>query len=400
MLQVLDRYFRQIQNPFDKSKNILGEFLSEELYKRYRTVLTRSDHNLLDVIQPGINYQAIEKSIFLSESPIVLPDYESFIVFQDLVVPIIRSLNGLPRYVPLKPHPNSLFWPEHSDSDLEAFNLDPSGKVLQCLTIECSRNLKDSNFPCNLSLKALEENELELTKAFAKFYRSEESDKLSFMREEFDIDYISGVYCTLDEILERGSEILKQLNQHSLVDVEIFRGRRRENYWPSCRGVYIQPDINLAAWLNVQEHIKVKISTDKKNRGKIGTIYKKLMELMLYLGEHFKFERNEFLGFLAANPQFVGNGLKFEAKLKLLYLGDDYYELQQLCHVRGLTLEVSDGKTEYLLKNKQTLGLTEYDSFMGFSSAISNLIEMEKCKTRANSSILSNILVNFVKRKT
>ncbi|KAG8284015.1 hypothetical protein J6590_003707, partial [Homalodisca vitripennis] len=399
-LNTLERCFKLIQDPFNdlSESSLLRQFLTEDVFSRYKSLLTRSDHSLLDLIRPGMK-QIFEKSNSSTESPIVLPDYESFVVFQDLVTPTIRALNGLDPFGPPEPHPKSVFWSEEIDDTFESQSIDPSGKILQSCSVECSRNLKDLNFPRTFTLKNLEDTEAAISTVLSQFYSSNDFEDFSSLHEDTNLEDTNGVYCTLNEILEPENEIYKQLEVQNLLEPDLFRKSKKEKHWPNGRGVHIWPEISAACWINVQEHIKIKCSLGEDAKGRIGVIFKRLSKLVHHLEENFEFERDEFLGYLATDPQLVGNGMKFHAVLKLPHLGTDLLDLQQLCRVRGLLVESLEGKDEFHLSNRQTLGITELATFREFSRAVSNIVELEKSTAKVEALNLSKAIMNFLTRK-
>lgn len=122
---------------------------------------------MLDLVRPGVG-QICAESLDSTECPVVLPDYENFSAFNDLFGPIIRSLNGLDSFQPSTSHPESHFW-----SDEYEIDLDPSGKVLQSCKIEFRRTLKNYDFPCNLNLQKLKVIEQDLLDKITNILQSQ-----------------------------------------------------------------------------------------------------------------------------------------------------------------------------------------------------------------------------------
>lgn len=153
--EALEMFFHQLRNPKDVDSaarlSTLGQFLTVDLFHRYKTVKTKLNH-LFDIVRPGVG-QICAESLGSTECPVVLPDYECFSAFNDLLRPIIRSLNGLDSFPPSTSHPESHFWSDEYEIDLNTIDIDPSGKVSQSCKIEFRRNLKNYDFPCNLNLQ-------------------------------------------------------------------------------------------------------------------------------------------------------------------------------------------------------------------------------------------------------
>lgn len=398
--EALDMFFHQLRNPTDLDyaarTSTLGQFLTVDLFNRYKTVKTKLNHSLLDVVRPGVRQIGAE-SLDSTEFLIVLPDYECFSAFDDLVGPIIRSLNGLDPFKPPTSHTESHFWSDDYEIDLDTIDIDPSGKVLQSCRIEFARNLKNVEFPCNLTLQKLKDVEQDLLGAFTNKFHSDCS-RLSISTDASDLDGLNGVCYSLLELLNSKSEIYKQLEIQNLLDPEIFPDRTRGSFWPEGRSVYLESKLNLAVWINVRDHLKIMIRTGENDGGQAGTIYKRLSGIVKQLDGVVKFERDNVLGYVSTDPRFVGNGVRFYATLRLPHLGKDFYDLSQTCDSRGLCVEKCDDKDIYQVMNRQALEITEFDSFMEFASAVSHVAHLEIMNDEAESSKLKNIFRNLFKR--
>lgn len=400
--EALDMFFHQLLNPTDLDfavrASTLGQFLTVDLFNRFKTVKTKLNHSLLDVVRPGVRQIGAE-SLDSMERLIVLPDYESFSAFYDLVGPIIRSLNGLDRFQPSTNHPESHFWPDDYEIDLDSIDIDPSGKVLQSCKIEFRRNLKGHDFPCNINLQTLKAIEKDLLDTLTNIFQSQ-NPRLPPSTKSFDEGAPNGAFYSLLELMDSKSAIYKQLEIQNLLDPDILTDMTRGSCWPLGRSVYFESKLNLTVWINVQDHLKIIICTGRNSRGRAGTIYKMLSGIVKRLEAVFKFERDDELGYLSTDPMFVGNGMRFYATLRLPRLGNDVYDLSQTCDGRGLRVEPCHDPGVWQVMNRQALEITEFDSFMEFASAVSQVVNLEIMKDEAESTKLKNIFRNWFKRNS
>lgn len=400
--EALEMFFHQLRNPKDVDSaarlSTLGQFLTVDLFHRYKTVKTKLNHSLLDVVRPGVG-QICAGSLDSTECPVVLPDYESFSAFNDLLEPIIRSLNGLDSFQPSTSHPESHFWSDEYEIDLDTIDIDPSGKVLQSCKIEFRRNLKNYDFPCNLNLQKLKAIEQDLLDIITNIFKAQNSSRLPSTYSS-DEDNLNGVCYSLLEILDSNSDFYKQLEIKDLLGPGISTDRKRGTFWPQGRSVYFDSKLNLIVLINVQDHLRIIIRTGEDDKGRAGTIYKRLSGIVKQLEGFVKFERDDVLGYLSTDPRFVGSGVRFYATLRLPHLGKDFCDLSQTCDSRGLRVEPCDEPGSYQAMNRQALEITEFDSFMEFASAVSHVVHLEIMKGEAESSKLKNIYRNWFQRNS
>ncbi|KAI8436649.1 hypothetical protein MSG28_010142 [Choristoneura fumiferana] len=139
---------------------------------------------------------------------------------------------------------------------LVELNVDPNDEFVLSGTIECSRNMQGFELPINLKIGKLEAIERIITTILMRddFLKlSEQSNPES--------DQKGGTYYTMNEILEKPSEISASLaaagllialcDREEIDDYTRLHGR----HWPYGRGVYVSDDKTFAVWINVHDHI-------------------------------------------------------------------------------------------------------------------------------------------------
>lgn len=395
--------------------SFLGRFLTRPAFERVKLRSTKLDHNLFDVIWPAVkklpnNKNAIDVVEEDFNGGIVAPDYYAYPVFEEFLQPLIKDLHCINMYSDLQTHPESLFLPislnKENEPDSEptylpiTLDLDPPSKYVLAGTIECSRNLDEFELPLNLNVGQLESVERLVTNILLSDYFT----KL-FLPNSTDPDEKIGVYYTMNEVLENPSEIRAVLAASGLLiplcdSKEIDDDQRLHGkHWPYGRGVFVAYNHNLAVWINVQDHVRVMTCTSHDHPGEIGKAYSLLALTMIHFSEKLKFRWDEKLGHLSARPSFLGNSLHINLTLNVAYLGKDPDSLKNICTVRGLNHRETVSPEVIRVGNYQSLGLTELQTFYDYTTAVSNILQLEKDLALQNSLHIAEMFVNIFRKK-
>lgn len=213
----------------------------------------------------------------------------------------------------------------------------------------------------------------------------------------------TGTYYTMNEVLEEPSEARVALASNGLLiplwnipDSETMHGK----YWPYGRGVFISNGANLAVWINVLDHIRIVTCSPHTSPGSLGLIFSRISRLMNVLEKHLEFYFDEKLGYLSARPSCLGNTLQFTLTLKLPHLLKEPDNLRHLCGVRGLNFHRNTNTTDVVrIGNQQSLGLTETQSFQSFTTAVANILQLEKDLVITNSMHIATTFLNVFRKK-
>ncbi|KAF7379342.1 hypothetical protein HZH66_014713 [Vespula vulgaris] len=399
---------------------LLGRCLKRPIFDRIKHRVTRMDHNLFDVIWPAFKkygnptatsktsdsgHSVVSMDDTVDNEIIIVPDYESYVVFGELFDPIIRELHCLTASGDIPDHPSTRFFDMYDSADgkgdyideaavsaLENYDLDPSAKYVQAGIIECCRNLEDYTLPLTLTVNQLEDVERVLTSEFM-------SPEISVIMAEGSSEDEAGNYLTLSELLDQPSPLRAQLAAAGLLlpitEFEIHDARRLHGrHWPYGRGVYITAAGDLAAWVNVQDHLRVISRTTDNRPGLIGRAYVKLAKVMRLLDQRLRFKKDVKFGFLSSRLHAIGNTLKFTLIIKFSELSKERDHLKHLCVVRGLSLSNTPRKDTYKIANQQCLSISELHSLQDFSRAISNILLLEKELTLNNSIRIASMIAD------
>ncbi|XP_071867991.1 uncharacterized protein isoform X6 [Bombus fervidus] len=407
------------------SGTLIGRCLKRPVFDRIKHRVTRMDHNLFDVIWPALKkygnsacnskassaYSVVSNVDEHESVSVVAPDYESYIVFAEFFDPLIRDIHCVTASGDLPDHPPPrFFYNENDDSEenadtldevivsaIEAYDLDPPAKYVQAVVIECCRNLEDYTLPLTLTVNQLEEVEREITSELM-------SQEISAMMAEGSSEDEPGTYFTLSEILDQPSPIRAQLAAAGLLlpitDLEVHDDKRLHGkHWPYGRGVYVASAGDLAAWVNVQDHLRVICRTSENRPGLIGRGYVRLAKVMTMLDERMKFKRDKKLGFLGARPYAVGNTLRFNAIIRFPELSKEFDHLKHLCVVRGLSIQETAKRDMVRIGNQQSLSITELQTLQDFSRAVLNILALEKELSINNSLKIATLIAGIFRKR-
>ncbi|KAJ6629254.1 Arginine kinase Pro [Pseudolycoriella hygida] len=359
----------------------LARFLKRSIFDKIKLRQSRMDHNLFDLIWPAMKKKERKVDEDLNAG-VVIPDFDVLVVFQEFLVPLIKDIHCIDANQDFKPHPKSDFFEfaksgENGKEDVKEinFNLDESGRWITEGLVECARNLEKFELPINLNTGQLEDVEQILT---SKIMTPQFTKAIA----ETEI----GTYYTMNEILESQSEIrtilaatgllipLLDINDpYQLPEASALNGQ----HYPYGRGVYVTQHGNMAIWINAQDHLRVLCCTETHKPGNIGIAYSKIARAMIYLDEVLRFRHSYFLGYLSSRPSFLGTSLRLTLRLDLPHLSKERENLRHLCTVRSIHM-ITDHGSAIKACNMQSIGLTEWQLFQDYCTAIANIVGLEK----------------------
>jgi len=403
---------------------LVARCLKRPVFDLIKHRVTRMDHNLFDVIWPALKrYGTVTGSKVNSAHSyvnsnvtdedhgygVVAPDFESYIVFMEFFDPLIRELHCVSTSGELLDHPLPRFFnvdDEEGKADstdsaiiiaLEQYDLDPIGKYIQAGIVECTRNLVDYSLPLTLTVNQLEEVEREITNQLM-------SPEMSELMAQGSSEDEAGTYFTLNEILDQPSRIRAQLAASGLLlpiteyepnDERRFHGKQ----WPYGRGVYVTTAGDLAAWINVQDHLRIICRSNENRPGLMGRAYVRLAKIMMMLDQRLRFKRDRKLGFLTSRPHALGNTIRFCLIVRFPELTKTPDNLRHLCVVRGLSVRDTAKSDMMRIGNQQSLAIAELQTLQDFSRAVHNIITLEKELAMNNSMKIANIITGIFRKR-
>ncbi|XP_011300878.1 uncharacterized protein [Fopius arisanus] len=435
ILSTLERCFRLlvptrrnsvINSGSSSAGTILGRCLKRPIFDQIKHRVTRMDHNLFDIIWPSVKKYSINNPKHISytsasshrssitdidddfDTVIVAPDYESYIVFAELFDPFIRNLHCVTATGDLPDQPLSCFFTDANNSnDYETVEevmstvltstIDPSGKYVQLTTIDACRNLESFTLPLTLTINQLEETEKRITGVLM-------SPEVAIVLAEGSSEDEAGTYYTLNEILERPSDIRVRLEGAGLLGPILETEQSDEKrlhgkHWPYGRGVYVASAGDIAVWVNVQDHIRIIVRSHDSHPGMIGKAYVRIARVLSIFDRRMVFKRHPKLGFLSARPASIGNTMRFCCTIKLPGLSRTSDNLKEMCITRGLRATETMRSDIFKISNLQCLTITELQTLQDFIRAIRSILSLEKEMVLTNSLKIATLVTGIFKKR-
>lgn len=378
VLERQDRCYEELQSGGSGVAHgpLVRRHLPASLYQDLRLLQTRADHILLDVFWPASRRLPWDSSPFppytedqmedavYRNGGVVVPDFESYVLFADLLLPLAKELHGVSE---LHTHPESKLVDERQSLDeIAAVDVDPSSKWGKMSVAECCRNLDRYTLPVGMGLAQLDAAEKDLVHALEQCFSDGEDDG-------------DGVYIPLRDVLASETEVRQNLhNKGLLVPLPPAGGGQLVNgpHWPHGRGVFVSGDGDAVAWINVQDHLRLVV---RAPGGRVGSCYARVARVLARLDtlEDIAFRREPNLGFLSSRPAALGGGVHLRLSAYLPRLGADDANLRRLCAVRGLEVQALGPEKAFVLVNRRCLGVCEVTAFNDFATAATNIVQLE-----------------------
>uniref|UniRef100_A0A8C9V3T0 creatine kinase n=1 Tax=Scleropages formosus TaxID=113540 RepID=A0A8C9V3T0_SCLFO len=339
-----------------KHNNHMAKVLTMEMYERLRDKQTPSGFTLDDVIQTGVDNPGHP---FIMTVGCVAGDEETYVVFKDLLDPVIEDRHG--GYKPTDKHKTDLN-PDHLKG---GDDLDPNyvlssrvrtGRSIRgfCLPPHCSRGER----------RTIEKLSI---------------DALSSLGSD-----LKGKYYALKNMTEEEQQRL--IDDHFLFDKPVSplllaSGMARD--WPDARGIWHNDSKTFLVWVNEEDHLRVISMQKGGNMKEVFTRFctglTKIEALFKQKGHEFMW--NEHLGYVLTCPSNLGTGLRGGVHVKLLIptlpqfsrVYGNFFSLFKFC---GVDTAAVGGVFD--ISNADRLGFSEVELVQMVVDGVKLLVEMEK----------------------
>ena len=334
-----------------ESKSLLHTYLTKEVYERIKHLKSPATGTVLqDVIRSGLAHPDSALGVYA-------PDAESYTVFGDLLLPIIRDYHKIS--TENIQHPAS-DWNDETNR-IGVFQ----GDYVKSTRIRIARNLR--GYPLNSKMS--------------------KNDYLRLEREvrpvlETLTGELSGSYVSLLEMTPVDQE--KLISEHLMFGEcdQYLTDAGACQHWPHGRGIFINHDKTFVVWVGEEDHFRI-ISI--QHGGDLGAVFHRLSQAVHILESKLDFMRSDSLGYLTFCPSNLGTTLRASVHIDLpRYFSKSATTIQQEVgqlglQVRGAAGEHTDTGTGVRdLSNIRRLGHTEVDIVTGVFEAVNKLIELEQ----------------------
>lgn len=329
------------------SPALIKKHLSPDLYQRLRHFKTHSGFTLEKAIRSGIQNPDSSIGIYAG-------DAESYQVFSPVFDPIIHEYHHFPEG---EAHVSDFTVPDLPPAD-------PEGKYILSTRIRVARNLKDYEFPPQISLSNRKKLENTVIKALGE------------LKEDLGGEYVS---------LKNIKKILAQPLKN---DILVFtKGDRFQDAaginsdFPEGRGVFYSLDRQLMVWVNEEDHLRI-MSLEKTSD--LSAAFHRLGRALQVLETRLDFAWNKTYGYLTSCPTNLGTAMRAGVHIRLEKLDRNREILNKLAREYHLQIRGTRGeKTKveeavFDISNAQRLGITETAIIQSLHKGIAALIKAEE----------------------
>jgi len=111
--------------------------------------------------------------------------------------------------------------------------------------------------------------------------------------------------------------------------------------------------------------------------GDVKLAFDRLGRCIKKLNTQMDFTHTLRLGYITYSPEILGSGVRATVEMKLPSSSDSK-GFKEKCDKLNLKCHAGDGKGVYVVSNKQTLNLTEFESVKQLYDGVKKLIQMEE----------------------
>ncbi|CAF0923555.1 unnamed protein product [Brachionus calyciflorus] len=346
-----------------RNRNIMARNLTKDLYARLRDRRTPNGFTIDDAIQTGIDNVGT-----FSFTGAVAGDEDSYKIYKELFDKIIVEKHG--------------FKPDDThQTDLDASKIQ-NGQF-------------DSDFVLSIRIRTIRNIKGYCLPTFCT--RGERRDIESIIvKALYGLENLKGTYYALKELSQDEETALS--NQELMMPrpyhpIELSCNLGRD--WPDSRGIWIDENRTLAAYLNRRDHVVLAV-TDKSCDLK--STFTKFVDFVGNFEQQIRAQKwdvmcNKHLGYITTDPKDLGTALKLSVRIKLPKLSQDsrlsallkMLNLSQSYKVLGENYNIEESADKQdsehpvvEVSSKVTLGQSEVQITQAFIESINKLIEAEK----------------------
>jgi len=330
------------------TKSLLSKYLTPEVFQELQYKKTSTGVKLHNIITSGIIHPDSNIGVYAG-------DKESYFLFRELFLPIIKEYHCLAEYVAHIQDVNV-----NKLTNLETLK---ESKYILSTRIRVARNLKNMPLASSLSPERRKDIEMKIVKV------------LNTLDDTF-----KGVYSSLNTIsIDKKNEFMRSKFIFSNEDKYLSSTQIFQN-WPDNRGVFYNNDKDFFVWVNEEDHMRF-IAVEKG--GDIKNVFTRLFKGLSLLENRLDFLYDQQLGYISSCPSNLGTGMRASVHIILPFLSKNIKKLLEITdkyqmQIRGENGEHSTYSEVFDISNRVRLGTTEVESIMLLNSCLIELINYEE----------------------
>lgn len=347
------------------TKTCMARSLTPELYAKLVDKVSKSGYTFDQALQCGVDSA--------SQTGIAVPDVESYILWKEIIDPILEKRHRKPDGTGFKVGVDKHY------TDLDYTKIKPRldaatlAKYVRSTRIRCARNLEA--FPNPVALNRAERREV---------------SGLAQMATETLTGDLAGKFYDLANLTEAETTRLRKdrmlFQRPGLTEMIAPAGGIRD--WPDGRGVYHSEDKKFIVWVNEEDQMRL---ISMQLGGDIIEIFERFVRGVNAMGAFFEGEGHTYkfhpdVGFIGSCPSNWGTGLRSSMMIRIPHLVDKYGEdtLREFANKRGMGLRGANGEHSEIigglceLSNFAKIGLSEVELIQIMVDGVADIIELEQ----------------------
>lgn len=336
-----------------KGRSLAANHLTLERYQRLSTRTTPSGYSLEQLLASGLTHADSNIGIYAGDS-------DSYSVFADLLLPVIRAYHDIPGRI----HHRTDWTP------ITLSPLDPDRAFIRSTRIRVARNLSHHAFTPWITQEERQSVEYEIIQA------------LNTLPGDAAGTYFPHRACPGQGTEHGISGPVTPPEAQPFPRGDRFQEAAGVNRdWPSGRGIFVSNDARFRVWIQEEDHLRI-ISQD--NSGDLGGVYLRLIQGLDHLSSELSFSRDSTLGYLATCPSNIGTGMRAGVHIHLPRLAERPDMLKKNAGRLGLQIRGTRGEKTAVedavfdISNVRRLGITESDCVRTLHHGIKTLIDLER----------------------
>jgi len=350
---------------------MLKDFLTEEMYNRYKDKKTKLGVTLDKCIKGGVDTATLGPSWNVGKVGFLFGDAECVHLFKDLVAPIMLARHGNPTL----PHP-----PPNLDGSKLLDHGIIDDKYVISTRVRTGRSI--SGFPMPPSISHNQRVELEgiVVKALATLKGELKGDYYPLAGSNTYKPKPNGIDKATEERLVKDHFLFQEPDEPMLLSW------RMERDWPQARGIYHNDAKSALVWVNEEDHLRIISMQKGKNIRQVFDRFGSLVEAVegacKSVGRGL--EIDPYYGNILSCPSNCGTGLRASMMIKIP-LASKEPSFKKWCADRKLQARGSGGFASAAaddgirdVSNVDRMGKDEVTLVNEMIKGVADLIEWEK----------------------
>ena len=270
--------------PFLSKDCLLKKYLTKELFKDIKYLKSKNGGNINTTIK-------ISENLNNDKIGVQINDYDSLIVFKDLLIPIIDEYHNIDTEYEFK----ETLKEEINDNSFPFF--EKNLNHFKRFTIRLSRNIKNYPFENICQNEKRMEIEKDLTRAINKLIETK------------NLPHLNNIIFS-EENENKWNEILEYVNY----DNEKENKSQLQINFPQHRTIYYNNDLSLIILINFSEHLEIIGVLNEENlKNGFSNKINEINNISILINKFIEYEYDKKYGFVTCDVKKIGVGMELSS---------------------------------------------------------------------------------------